>query len=71
VREDNEFYTLSAPIGLARYAALELGRALVKRRKGERAWVLAHPGPATYGKDQGPPPWITLDASLTSCMDQH
>lgn len=31
-------------------------RALVARRKGERAWVIAHPGPATYGKDPGPPP---------------
>ena len=29
---------------------------LVVRRKGERAWVLAHPGPASYGKDPGPPP---------------
>ncbi len=89
VREDNEFYTLSAPIALVRYAVLELGhrlanrgsiaqrddifflemeearealpegsdrRALVMRRKAERAWVEAHPGPATYGKDPGPPP---------------
>jgi rifampicin phosphotransferase len=31
-------------------------RALVRRRKAERAWVLAHPGPPTYGKDPGPPP---------------
>jgi rifampicin phosphotransferase len=29
---------------------------LVIRRKRERAWVLAHPGPASYGKDPGPPP---------------
>ncbi len=89
VREDNEFYTLSAPLALIRYAVLELGRrltergqlaqredvffleidearaalresgdqrALVARRKAERAWVEAHPGPATYGKDPGPPP---------------
>jgi phosphohistidine swiveling domain-containing protein len=28
VREDNEFYTISVPIGLARYALLELGRRL-------------------------------------------
>ena len=26
------------------------------RRKAERAWVEAHPGPASYGKDFGPPP---------------
>jgi phosphohistidine swiveling domain-containing protein len=97
VREDNEFYTMSAPLALLRYAVLELGRrladwgsisrcddvffleiaearpalregsdratgvrrdlrALVARRKGERAWVAAHPGPASYGTDPGPPP---------------
>jgi len=31
-------------------------RALVTRRRGERAFVEQHPGPATYGKDPGPPP---------------
>jgi rifampicin phosphotransferase len=31
-------------------------RALVARRKAERAWVAAHPGPASYGSDPGPPP---------------
>jgi rifampicin phosphotransferase len=31
-------------------------RDLVARAKGEHAWVLAHPGPASYGKDPGPPP---------------
>jgi rifampicin phosphotransferase len=89
VREDNEFYTVSAPIALFRYALLELGgrlagrrliessddifflefdealaclsggddlRSLVRRRKSERAWVLAHPGPASYGEDSGAPP---------------
>ncbi|HLX87376.1 MAG TPA: PEP/pyruvate-binding domain-containing protein [Acidimicrobiales bacterium] len=30
--------------------------ALVARRKAERAWVSAHPGPASYGKEPGPPP---------------
>lgn len=43
----------------------EVGRALVdggpvhelvRRRKGERAWVEAHPGPASYGNDPGGPP---------------
>jgi rifampicin phosphotransferase len=29
---------------------------VVDRRKGERAWALAHPGPASYGRDPGPPP---------------
>lgn len=31
VREDNEFFTISAPIALLRYAILELGRRLVNR----------------------------------------
>ncbi|MBI4319347.1 MAG: hypothetical protein HY675_12725 [Chloroflexi bacterium] len=31
-------------------------RALVARRRAERAWALAHPGPASYGKPPGPPP---------------
>jgi pyruvate,water dikinase len=89
VREDNEFFTVSGPLGLLRRTALEFGRrlagrgqvasvddvfflepdqaralladggdahAVVERRKGERAWVLAHPGPASYGRDPGPPP---------------
>jgi phosphohistidine swiveling domain-containing protein len=89
VREDNEYFTVSAPLGLTRRAALELGHrladrgqidvrddvfhlqvdearaalrdgaprhAVVTRAKGERAWVLAHPGPASYGNDPGPPP---------------
>jgi pyruvate,water dikinase len=29
---------------------------LVRRRKGERAWAEAHPGPASYGTDPGDPP---------------
>ena len=90
VREDNEFYTISAPLALVRYAALETGRRLaargaitrtddifflevteapralsdhqtrwadlVARRRAERAWVQAHPGPPSYGRDPGPPP---------------
>jgi pyruvate,water dikinase len=90
IREDNEFFTVSAPIALVRYAALEIGRrlaarrtvgrvedifflelteataalhgeqgdwsALVARRRGERAWVEAHPGPRSYGYNPGPPP---------------
>jgi rifampicin phosphotransferase len=31
----------------------------VARRKGEHAWALAHPGPASYGRDPGPPPPLT------------
>jgi rifampicin phosphotransferase len=39
-------------------------RALVARRKAERAWVTAHPGPASYGNDPGPPP----DAAALSAL---
>jgi pyruvate,water dikinase len=89
VREDNEFFTVSAPLGLLRRTALELGNRLadrgqitaaediffvhvdeartvladgtdalhiVARHKGEHGWVVAHPGPASYGRDPGPPP---------------
>jgi rifampicin phosphotransferase len=89
MREEQGFYTLSVPLALMRFAALELGRrladrgligrhddvfflelkearaalrqgsdqrTLVARRKGERAWVEAHPGPASYGKEPPPPP---------------
>jgi pyruvate,water dikinase len=30
-------------------------RSRVRRRKAERAWVLAHPGPTSYGQDPGRP----------------
>jgi rifampicin phosphotransferase len=30
--------------------------AVVARRKAERAWVTAHPGPPSFGKDPGEPP---------------
>lgn len=32
----------------------------VTRRKGERAWALAHPGPASYGKQFEPPSFAVL-----------
>jgi len=89
LREDNQFYAVSSPLALMRYAVLELGyrlvgrgqiaqrddvfylefdearealqdghdrQPLVTRRKAERAWVEAHPGPASYGRDPGRPP---------------
>jgi len=92
VREDNEYFTVSAPLALVRRAALEIGRRLANRgqlgrrddvfqlgpdetraalrdraarhdlvthAKGERAWVLAHPGPSSYGDDPGAPPAFT------------
>ena len=89
VREDNEFFTASAPLALMRYRLLEIGwrlrdrgqlssrddiffltwkealsalsdgddrRALATRRRGELAFIEQHPGPASYGKQPGPPP---------------
>ena len=99
-REDNEFYTLSAPFALLRYVVLELGerlaergvierrddvlflhldearaalsgttdlRALVRHRKGQRAWAVANPGPPSYGKESPPPAslsFLPADARL-------
>lgn len=54
-RRDNVFFLEMEEAGVA----LRHGgdrRALVARRKAERAWVEAHPGPASYGKEPGPPP---------------
>jgi pyruvate,water dikinase len=31
-------------------------RPAARRRRRERAWVQAHPGPLSYGRDPGPPP---------------
>lgn len=96
IREDNVFYTISAPVALIRYAAIEVGRRLMERsqidsemdvfflrsdeygealrdgrrrtdlvatRRAQRAWAESNPGPASYGKDPGPPP--SLDALPT------
>jgi phosphohistidine swiveling domain-containing protein len=101
VHEENEFFTVSVPLALSRYALLELGRRLVSRgviadrddvffleldealaafanggdqrelvarRKGERAWVLAHPGPATYGQQPGQLPLSVLPAESRTAM---
>lgn len=39
--------------------------ALAARRRAERAWVMAHPGPPSYGEDPGPPPDLSpLPAAL-------
>jgi pyruvate,water dikinase len=90
LREDNEFYLVSAPLAFLRYALLAGGRLLVeggsldhaddvffleweevldavrtgagdlrpavRRRRAERAWVEAHPGPASFGRRPPPPP---------------
>jgi phosphohistidine swiveling domain-containing protein len=101
VHEENEFFTISMPIALARYALLELGRRLasrglvadaddvfflesdealtalatggdrrelVSRRKGERAWVLTHQGPASYGQAPGQLPLTVLPSEERTVM---
>ncbi len=93
IREENEFYCVSMPVALLRYAVLELGerlaergvlgqrddvfylsidearaalssgndmRAPVKRRKGERAWAAANPGPPSFGQEPGDPPSLNF-----------
>ncbi len=103
IREDNQFYAVSAPMALVRYAVLETGRRLadrrqlvrrddvfflefeegraalreggderpvVARRKAERAWMEAHPGPASYGRDPGPPPsFASLPSEVRFLME--
>lgn len=100
VREDNEFFTMSVPLAVMRYGALEIGRrlaergviehpadvmhleldqalsslgdggdyrSLIDRRKGERAWALAHPGPPFYGDPPDAPPsfdFLPVEARL-------
>lgn len=104
VREENEFFTVSAPLALVRRALLQAGarlqrrgllaspgdafhlepgelraalvdgtdvRVVVARRRGERAWVLAHPGPPTYGRPpSGPPPLSALPAPARQAMER-
>ncbi|HYH77619.1 MAG TPA: PEP/pyruvate-binding domain-containing protein, partial [Arthrobacter sp.] len=39
-------------------------RSTVRRRRGERAWILGHPGPPSYGTPPPPPPstkWLPAD----------
>ncbi|MGA7270624.1 MAG: PEP-utilizing enzyme, partial [Acidimicrobiia bacterium] len=49
LREDELTDAVSSGDGLA---------DLVVRRRGEEAWVLAHPGPASYGEAPGEPPSV-------------
>jgi hypothetical protein len=52
---DNVFYLEVAEI-LAAIADRSPAQELVERRKAERNWVVANPGPASYGKVPPPPP---------------
>ncbi|MGH3836540.1 MAG: PEP/pyruvate-binding domain-containing protein [Pseudonocardiaceae bacterium] len=53
-RRDDVFFL---ELGDARAALAGAGdrRALVTRRRGERAWIEQHPGPASYGIEPDPP----------------
>ncbi|UCD09986.1 MAG: hypothetical protein JSU79_04920 [Dehalococcoidales bacterium] len=50
------FYLTNAEVRSALRGEHQDYRALIVRRKGEQAWVAAHPGPSSYGKEPGPPP---------------
>lgn len=41
---------------------------VVARRKAERAWVAAHPGPSCYGKNPGPPPDPSAMSALPTAL---
>jgi phosphohistidine swiveling domain-containing protein len=52
----DDVFFLEVPEMLAALRAGGNHRNLIRRRRGERAWSLAHPGPPSYGTDPGPPP---------------
>ncbi|MDA8195163.1 MAG: PEP-utilizing enzyme [Thermaerobacter sp.] len=54
-QRDDVFYLEMGEISSALIDGID-SRAVVFRRRGERAWALAHPGPASYGRAPGPPP---------------
>ena len=59
VRPDDVFF-LTLDEARAALGNGEDQRALVARRRGERAFVEQHPGPPTYGKPPGPPPSLDV-----------
>lgn len=52
---DDAFWLKPVQLRAALREGLDCG-ALATRKAGERAWALAHPGPASYGSPPGPPP---------------
>ena len=56
ITEVHDIFFLRPDEARARLADGNRAHDVVDRRKGERAWALAHPGPASYGRDPGPPP---------------
>ena len=56
IAERNDVFFLEVPEVRTTLQSGGDQRTLVQRRKAERIWVEAHPGPASYGKSPGPPP---------------
>lgn len=56
IAEQADVFFLELDEARAALAAGGAQYALVERRKRERAWVLAHPGPASYGTPSAAPP---------------
>jgi rifampicin phosphotransferase len=54
-RSDDAFWLKPVQLRAALRESLDC-HALATRKAGERAWALAHPGPASYGSPPGPPP---------------
>jgi pyruvate,water dikinase len=54
-RPEDVFFLEPAQVRTALRAGTDQ-HAVVARRRAQRAWVLAHPGPASYGPEPGPPP---------------
>jgi pyruvate,water dikinase len=60
--EADDVFFLEVPELLAALRDGTDQRVPARRRRGERAWILAHPGPPSYGTPAGPPPLDTLPA---------
>jgi len=56
IDEPDDIFFLEYPEVTSAFLSGDDQHDLVRRRKGELAWVLAHPGPSSYGSPPGPPP---------------
>ncbi len=69
IAADDVVFLEDSEVRAALAGDLTASQTLVERRRAERAWVIAHPGPASYGPDPGPPPDIRgLPRSLRYVM---
>ncbi len=55
IQQVDDIFFLKMEEARAALGGIDDRRALVTRRRGERAWVEAHPGPKTYGQPSAPP----------------